>query len=140
MDEKTRVRVMMATSAVVLVGSVLMIVFVAGFDLWTAAMLLVAVTIALVALYVVSKRLRDFRSGMPLEDEMSRTLSARAGYLSFQVSMYLILALAFVFSAFENQEIVVSNAELLFVLVAIMGSVHLTVSAYYNRKGTKALR
>lgn len=140
MEETTRVRTMIAISVLVLIGSGLMIVLFEGFNLWTTTMFLALVALATVALYVVTRAMKDLRSGIPLQDERSKALAGRAAHISFYLSMYLALALAFVFIVLGDSRAEVSNAELLFVVVAMMGSIHLAVSGYFNRKGTKAVR
>lgn len=135
MDERTRMWVMVGISAIVLLGIALMIVLVEGLNAWTGVMLLTIVALALVALALAVRTMREVRSGFPLKDERSMALAMRAGNRAFYVSMYLFLFMAFGFIALEDEGIVLSNAELLFVMVALMGSIHIIFSVYYNRKG-----
>lgn len=135
MDERTRTWVMVGISAIVLLGIALMIVLVEGLNAWTGVMLLTIVALALVALALAVRTMREVRSGFPLKDERSMALAMRAGNRAFYVSMYLFLFMAFGFIALEDEGIVLSNAELLFVMVALMGSIHIIFSVYYNRKG-----
>jgi len=140
MDEMTRVRVLVSVSVVVLVSSALMIVFFEGFNLWTAVMFLTVAAIAAIALAVVLRALKDVKNGIPLQDERSKALGGRTAFISFYLSMYLTLALAVAFIALEDRGVELSNSEVLFILVAMMGSIHLAVSGYCNRKGSKAVR
>ena len=135
MDERVRTWVMVGISAIVLLGIALMIVLVEGFNSWTGIVLLTVVAIALVAIALVIRAQREMRSGFPLQDERSTALSMKAGNRAFYVSMYLFLFMAFGFSALEEEDLVVSNAMLLFVVVAIMGTIHIILSTYYSRKG-----
>jgi hypothetical protein len=137
MDERTRTRLMIVISALVILGSVTMILLVEGFRTWTMALFLVVVILALVALFLVMRSLKEIRSGFPLQDERSRALGARAGRFSFYASLYLTLALAFAFAVLGDRGVEVPNSELLFVLVAMMGSIHIVASTYYARKGTR---
>jgi heme/copper-type cytochrome/quinol oxidase subunit 1 len=138
MNEIARVRLMLGISAVVLLGSGLFLVLVEGLNLWSMAMFLALVAIALVAVALVMRALRDLKSGYPIQDERSRALSARAGFSAFFVSMYATLALAFVFILLEDRDITLPNSELLFIVVAMMGSVHLVLSTYLSRKRTRS--
>ena len=135
MDERTRMWVMVGISAVVLLGIALMIALTEGINIWSMAMLVAIVALALVAIGMVVKSQREIKSGFPRQDERSIALSMRAGNRAFYVSMYLFLFMALGLMGLEDEEVMLSNAELLFIAVAIMGSIHIVLSAYYNRKG-----
>lgn len=136
MNEVTRVRVMMAIAAIVLLASGLFVLLAEGVNLWSMVMFLTVVAIAVVALVLVARVLRDLRSGIPLQDERSKALNARVGYYSFYLSMYLTLALAVAFTVLEDRDMTVPNSELLFIVVVIMGSIHIVLSTYFTpRRG-----
>lgn len=135
MDERTRMWVMVAVSGAVLLGVALMMVLVEGFDVWTGLMLLTLAAIALVAIALAMRTRAEAKSGFPLQDERSTALNMKAGNRSFYVSMYLVLFLALGFVVLEDEGAVLSNAELLFVVVAIMGTIHIILTTYYTRKG-----
>jgi len=135
MDERTRMWVMVGISAVVLLGIALMIALTEGINIWSMAMLVAIVALALVAIGMVVKSQREIKSGFPRQDERSIALSMRAGNRAFYVSMYLFLFMALGLMGLDDEEVMLSNAELLFIAVAIMGSIHIVLSAYYNRKG-----
>ncbi len=135
MDERTRTWAMVAVSGAVLLGVALMMVLVEGFDVWTGLTLLTLVAIALVAIALAMRTRAEAKSGFPLQDERSTALTMKAGNRSFYVSMYLVLFLALGFVVLEDEGAVLSNAELLFVVVAIMGTIHIILTTYYTRKG-----
>ena len=135
MDERTRMWVMVGISAAVLLGIALMIALTEGINIWSMAMLVAIVALALVAIGMVVKSQREIKSGFPRQDERSIALSMRAGNRAFYVSMYLFLFMALGLMGLDDEEVMLSNAELLFIAVAIMGSIHIVLSAYYNRKG-----
>ena len=126
---------MVGVSAVVLLGVALLLVLTEGFNLWTGVVLVTLVAIAIVAIALALRSMREVRRGFPRQDERSLALSMKAGNRAFFVSMYLFLFMAMGFAVLEDQEVVVSNAELLFVVVAIMGTIHILLSTYYSRKG-----
>jgi len=126
---------MVSVSAMILLAVALIIILIAGVDVWSMAMLATIVALAAVALLLAARARKELRSGYPLKDERTVLLGLRAGNRAFYVSMYLFLFLALAFAALEDQGASISNAELLFVLVAIMGSIHIVLSAYYGRKG-----
>jgi len=135
MEEKMRVWLMVGISAIVLLGIAVMIALMEDITVWSGLVLVIIVIIALVAILLATKSIRDLRKGIPLKDEMSIALNMRAGYRAFYVSMYLFLLLAVGFVVLEDQGVTFSNAELLFIVVAIMGSIHIVFSTYYSRKG-----
>ncbi|MDD1767533.1 MAG: DUF2178 domain-containing protein [Methanomassiliicoccales archaeon] len=135
MDEKMRIWLMIGIYAVVLLGVVVMIAFMEGITVWSGLMLVIIVMIEIVAIWLAVRSIRDLRKGLPLKDEMSVAVNMRAGYRAFCVSIYLFLLLAVGFIVLEDQGVAFSNAELLFILVAIMGSIHIAFITYYNRKG-----
>ena len=135
MDEMTRRWVMVGITTVVLLAIALIITLTEGINVWSMLMLVAIVALALVAIAMVVKSQRDVKSGFPRQDERSIALSMRAGNRAFYVSMYLFLFMALGLMGLDDQEVVLSNAELMFIAVAIMGSIHIVLSAYYNRKG-----
>lgn len=138
MNEMTRVRLMMAISAAVLITVGLFVLQAEGLSAWSVVIVATVVAIAVVALVLVVRALRDMKSGLPLQDERSKALNARAGYYAFYVSMYLMLGLALVFQVLEEHDVVLSNSMLLFIVVMIMGTSHLIFSAYLNRKSRRS--
>jgi len=132
-DEKKRFRRMVGVLAAVIVVGVL---FIAGSavaedtDNWAMVLsAVILVSIALVAVLLAKKRLNEMKQGIPSEDERSTAIKMRAGYLSFFVSMYLCLALGWIFGVFleDTTAKVPSTGVVMFTLVAAMGSVYLVV-------------
>ncbi|HIH02012.1 TPA: hypothetical protein HA259_08115 [Thermoplasmata archaeon] len=139
MDERTRVWVMMSIATAVLLAAALFIGIVEELSEWALVSMTIIAAIVLLALFFVIRTLRELRTGLPLEDERSRYLSLRAGYRAFYVSMYTVLGLAFVTMLLEGYDVVLSAPEILFVVVAMMGSLHLAFSAYYNTRGKASI-
>jgi len=139
MDEKKRFRRFVAVVAAVLVFGAVFVVWsgAVGTDNWATIMsAVILASMALVAIVVVRKGLRDVKSGFPRDDERSRAIKMRAGYIAFYVSIYLLLAMGFVHAILEdNQVSSPPTSEWLMIYVAAMGSIFLAVNAYLNRKG-----
>lgn len=104
-------------------------------SMWSVAVLATVVALALVALMLVARMLRDIRDGVPLKDERTRSLNARAGSYAFFLSGYSTLALGFVFVLLEDRGITLPNSELLFIVVAMMGTIHIAFRTYLDRSG-----
>ncbi len=106
--------------------------------IWPIILLVTVVALAVVAVVLVIRVLRGMRSGLPLQDERSRARNAKAGYYAFYMSIYATLALGVIFVLLEDRDITLPNSELLFIVVAIMGSIHIAFSTYVNRRGRRS--
>ncbi len=106
--------------------------------IWSGLVLAAVVAIALVALLLALRAMRELRLGMPLDDERSRATKARAGYYAFYICMYATLALGFMFALFEDEGMALPNSELLFIIVALMGSTQIVLLTYLNRGGRRS--
>ena len=139
MNEKERFWLFVVILAAVVVGGVF---FVAGAianedvdSWWIVSPILLLIAIAIAAVLVARKRLQEMKRGIPSEDERSTALKMRAGYISFFASMYLCLALGWIYAVFSDD----SNTELpstgtmMFVLVAAMGVIFIATSAVISR-------
>jgi ABC-type sugar transport system permease subunit len=86
----------------------------------------IVVAIAVMAAFVARKRRKEMRQGIPSEDERSTALKMRAGYLSFFVSMYLCLALGWIFGVLleDTTTKVPSTGTVMFIMVAAMGVIY----------------
>lgn len=139
MDENKRFRRFVAIVAAVLVFGAVFVVWsgAVGADNWATVMsAVILVTMAIIAIVVVRKGMRELKSGFPKDDERSRAIKMRAGYIAFYASLYFLLAMGFVHSGLENNEISsVPTSEWLMIYVAVMGSIFLAVNAYLSRKG-----
>lgn len=139
MDEKTRFRRFVAVvTAVLVLGAIFVVVTGAvGTDNWATVMsAVILVTMALVAIVVVRKGLRELKSGFPMEDERSKAIKMRAGYLAFFFSLYFLFGMSFVHAILEDNHVSSRpTSEWIMVYVAAMGSIYLVVNAYLNRKG-----
>jgi len=142
MDESKRFRVFVGVLVAVVVGGVVFVIssVVADAEFWfTVVSVLILVSMALVAVLVARKRQKELKSGFPPEDERSRALNMRAGYLAFWVSIYLCLALGWIIGAFVDESTTdfLSVGEMMFVLTAAMGISYLAIRAVLTRgKGT----
>ncbi len=142
MDEKKRFRKFVGiVAAVIVLGAVFVVgTVVAEVDNWyTIASAAILVSIAVVGVIVALRRREVVRSGFPLEDERSRALKMRAGYLALFVSMYFCLALGWIIGAFveDSGRKFLSVGEMMFVLVAVMGIFYGVILAALSR-GTGA--
>ena len=139
MDEKARFRAFVGIAITVLVlGAFFVVAFAnAGVDNWATLMsVAIIVSMAAIALIVARKKLKELKSGIPSEDERSRAIRMRAGYLAFYISLYFVFSMSFFHAILEdNQVSSLPTSEWLMVYVAAMGSIFLVLNAYLMRKG-----
>ena len=139
MDERTRFRrFVVVVAAVLVLGAIFVVLSGAiGADNWASVMsAVILVTMALIALVAARKWSKELKSGFPKEDERSKAIKMRAGYLSFFVSLYFMLGMGFVLAILEDNQISsVPTSEWFMVYVAAMGSIFLAINAYLDRKG-----
>ena len=139
MDDKARFRALVVVVVIVLAGGVLYTVATvnAGVDVeWTLVSAVIVVSMALVAIAVVRKERKELKSGFPKDDERSRAIRMRAGYLAFFIRLYFLLGMGFVHGVLEDQQIVsLPTSEWAMIYVAALGSIFLAVHTYLNRKG-----
>jgi peptidoglycan/LPS O-acetylase OafA/YrhL len=139
MDEKVRFQRFVGIIVVILVaGAIFVIAFAnGGTENWATVMsLVVLVTMAAIALVVARKKMKELKSGIPSEDERSRAIRMRAGYLAFYISLYFLFGMAFFHTILEDNQISsIPMSEWLMIYVAAMGSIFLVTNAYFTRKG-----
>lgn len=138
MDEKKRFRAFVVlVTAIVVIGSLFAIQAVMSeADTWAAVVsAIILVLIAIMAVVVIRRQLRDLRSGFPSEDERSRALKMRAGYLAFWVSMYFCMVLGWVFGLFvdEPAKDFLTIGEMMFVLAGVMGIFYIVIWTAVSR-------
>lgn len=142
MDEKKVRRFVGVVAAVVILGAVIFIVNLstATVDIsWAVVAAIIVVSIGIFAFFSIRRSMKDLKSGFPMDDEMSKAIKMRAGYLAFFISMYLLFAMGFIYSMVEDSlASQLPTSELLMVYVAVMGTIFLLANYYYKRKGVPA--
>lgn len=142
MDEKARFwRFVGIVVTVLAVGGLFAIVSVNDSvdNWWMLVPAAILVIMAAIALIVARKKMKDLKSGIPSQDERSRAIRMRAGYLAFYISLYFILGMSFVHAILEdNQVSSLPTSEWLMIYVAAMGSIFLVLNAYVSRKGASS--
>ena len=139
MMERQRMWIMAGIAVAVLAAAGLGLLLLEGVNTFTLISVAVLATIVVIALALVAWTAKELRSGYPLEDERSRLMNMRAGYYAFYVTMYSVLALAFVMMMLEDEGVVLANGELLFLVIVLMGSVHIALSLYFKLRGKASL-
>lgn len=139
MDERARFwRFVGIVVTALVVGALFVIVFAnASVDNWASLMsAAILVSMAAIAVVVARKKMKELKSGIPSEDERSRALRMRAGYLAFFISLYFVFGMSFFHAILEdNQVSSLPTSEWLMIYVGAMGSIFLVLNTYLTRKG-----
>jgi hypothetical protein len=132
-------RYLAVISAVVLLGAMIFLVNLSEGTVdnsWIIVSAMIVVSIGVLAFISIRRTMKESRNGFPMDDEMSKAIKMKAGYLSFFISMYFLFAMSFVHSMFEDTTFSqIPTSELLMIYVAAMGSIFLVSHAYLTRKG-----
>jgi uncharacterized membrane protein len=139
MDEKARFRVFARIVVTVLVvGTLFVIVFAnAGVDNWATLMsATIIVSMAAIALIIARRKLKELKSGIPSQDERTRAIRMRAGYLAFYISLYFLFGMSFFHAILEDNHVSSPpTSTWLMIYVAAMGIIFLVLNTYLTRKG-----
>jgi len=139
MDDRRRFRAFVVIVAIVLALGAVFVVAAASaeVDNWATLMsVVILVSMAVVALIVGRMKLRELKRGIPMEDERSRAIRMRAGYLAFYVSLYFVFGMSFVHAILEDNDVSsLPTSEWLMIYVAAMGSIFLALNVHLKRKG-----
>lgn len=142
MEDKARFWAFVVVIVAVLAAGLLYLVVTvsAGADMpWTLVTAVILISMAVVAIAVLTKERKELKSGFPKHDERSRAIRMRAGYLAFFAGLYFLLGMGFLQGILEDEHIVsIPTSEWAMVYVAILGSFFLAIHAYLNRKGVPA--
>jgi len=138
-DERKKFQLLIGVATSVVVIGMLFAIGLTADDepdnLWAILTAVIVVSIAVTAALVARKRRKEMRQGIPSDDERSTALKMRAGYLSFFVSMYLCLALGWIFGVLleDTTAKVPSTGTVMFILVAAMGVIYAIVWTVMSR-------
>ena len=64
-----------------------------GKSIWLITSVAIAMAVALVALVAASERVTAMKTGLPLEDELTRKTTWKAGYYAFVVGLWLAIGI-----------------------------------------------
>ncbi|HUV61239.1 MAG TPA: hypothetical protein VMW71_03615 [Thermoplasmata archaeon] len=138
-DERKKFQLLIGVATSVVVIGMLFAIGLTADDepdnLWAILTAVIVVSIAVTAALVARKRRKEMRQGIPSDDERSTALKMRAGYLSFFVSMYLCLALGWIFGVLleDTTAKVPSTGTVMFILFAAMGVIYAIVWTVMSR-------
>lgn len=66
-----------------------------GKSIWLITSVAIAMAVALVALVAASERLTAMKTGLPLEDELTRKATWKAGYYAYIIGLWLAIGIMF---------------------------------------------
>jgi len=133
MDARKRSWLLTGMATAILLATALMIILQEGVNTWTVISFAILVFIVLIAVFFVARLSRELKSGYPLEDERSKAINMRAGYLSFYISLYVMIGVAWVLVLLEDSGFTISASEMLFIMVVISGTLYLIFNYSFKR-------
>ena len=66
-----------------------------GSSLWLLASVSIAMAVGLVAVVAATERVKSIKTGLPLEDELSKKATWKAGYYAFLTGLWLAIGIMF---------------------------------------------
>ncbi|MDY6932180.1 MAG: hypothetical protein SVJ22_09735 [Halobacteriota archaeon] len=97
------------------------------------------VCLSIFSSFIVIKRAKDLKSGLPVEDELSRKVSHKAGAHAWISSIWIAVALVwyntFFVDNFNVPELATEQA--LGAVILSSGMIFFVLAFYYNRRGEK---
>ncbi|MCX6799203.1 MAG: hypothetical protein NTW59_03855 [Candidatus Diapherotrites archaeon] len=105
--------------------------------LWLVAAVAIAMAVGLVAVVAATEKVKSIKTGLPLEDELSRKATWKAGYYAFLTGLWLAIGIMaanmFAIEVFKLPEIEFRYAfEALIVVPAV---VFIVLALCFKRKG-----
>ncbi|MDD5162623.1 MAG: hypothetical protein PHD95_00250 [Candidatus ainarchaeum sp.] len=64
-----------------------------GSSFWLVATVAIAVAVGLIAIVAASEKVTSIKTGLPLEDELSKKATWKAGYYAFLVGLWLAIVI-----------------------------------------------
>jgi len=108
-----------------------------GNSLWLVASVAIAMAVALVAIVAASEKVTSMKTGLPLEDELSRKATWKAGYYAFLTGLWLAIGIMaadfFMVEAFNLQQLEFRYAFEAMIVVPSLTFVALAV--WFKKKG-----
>jgi hypothetical protein len=111
MNDKARLKLMKIGGAIFILVIVLFLatIFINEIAAGTFSPLLYVTlmpAVAIIALLVgmIATRSKQVKSGLPIQDEMSKRLKERAGYIAYSITIYFILVLMWINFLIEDME------------------------------------
>ena len=103
MDDRVKLKLMKIIGGIFILAIIMFLVYVFVSEIsagtYSPSLLITlapAAIIIAVLIIMISKRSRDVKKGLPVQDEMTQRLKERAGYIAYSITLYFILVLMWV--------------------------------------------
>ncbi|MCI0504025.1 hypothetical protein L0Y65_04905 [Candidatus Micrarchaeota archaeon] len=108
-----------------------------GNSLWLIASAAIAMAVALVAIVAASEKITSMKTGLPLDDELSRKATWKAGYYAFVTGLWLAIGIMFANLAMTE---FFNLPELEFryafeAMIVVPGLTFVVLAMWYKKKG-----
>ena len=106
-------------------------------DLFIALSIVNGLSILMFLIFMVQNMIRAKRTGVPTEDEMTKTMTNKAGYYSLIISMFAATAMMFInIAANELGSYYIQADTILPLLIIVPGLVFVFLRQYFMSRGT----
>lgn len=95
----------------------------------------IIIFIVFLAIYLMIKRTKAYKAGLPFEDELARKVQWKAGYYTFLATIYVALGTAWYADALEEAGTPLPARYAAYIIMLASVIVYFTFYLYLNRKG-----
>jgi hypothetical protein len=109
-----------------------------GNSIWLIASVAIAMAVALIAVVAASERVTSMKTGLPLEDELSRKATWKAGYYAFVTGLWLAIGIMFA-NLIAVEVLKLPEVEFRYAfeaLVVVPGLTFVVLALWFKKKGT----
>lgn len=141
MDDRSRYRLIFATSVMVTVGVLAFLLLITLSEPWEGdallPILIIGAIVVLLPIVLLLKTRREVKEGIPLVDERGRVVRMRAGYYAFMATIYIVLAFMYYDFIFVDvlEAPALSPTEYFLVLDFMILGVYLVFWWWFSKKG-----
>lgn len=133
MDDKLRVTLGFAVSVMVFLGVFAYAMAVINYgtvDLSEVLLVMMAVVLAIGAIVVLKDKMKNVKSGLPAEDEMSQKSEHKAGYYAYLSSVWIALGTSWI-----GDIIQITVSQTVGIVILLPAMIFIGLMIYYRKKG-----
>jgi len=95
----------------------------------------IVIIIVLLATFVLIKRAKAYKAGLPFEDELAKKVQWKAGYYTFLVTIYVALGTAWYADYMEEAGTPLPARYVAYIIILASAILFFAFYFYFNRKG-----
>ena len=95
----------------------------------------IVIILVLLATFVVTKRAKAYKAGLPFDDELEKKVKWKAGYYTFLIVIYVALAAAWYSETLADAGTPMPARYVSYIIILASAILFLLFYFYFNRKG-----